>query len=357
MRVPRPSHSELLELLSITDAAELDALFKRAYEVKRQYIGTKVWFRGIIELSNICSKDCYYCGIRSSNTNVKRYTVSHEEVVKEARWCYEQGYGSIVLQGGERSNKAWTDQITDLVYAIKDVSDGKLGITLSFGEQSKEVYQQWLDAGAHRYLLRVETANPELYKQLHPQGHSFENRVKSLGYLKEVGYQVGTGVMMGLPGQTLADLANDVLFFYDIDVDMIGMGPFIPHKDTPFGHLVSGFDEAHALQLGLKMIAVCRIFLRDINIASTTALQALKSDGRELGLLAGANIIMPNVTDTKFREGYQLYEGKPNLNENATETMQSLEDTITAMGETVAYGEWGDSAHFFKRTNQQAKTL
>ena len=356
MRFPRPSHSELLELLSITDSSELDALFKRAYEVKKQYIGTKVWFRGIIELSNICSKDCYYCGIRSSNTNVKRYTVSHAEVIKEARWCYEQGYGSIVLQSGERSNKAWIDQITDLIYAIKDVSDGKLGITISFGEQSKEVYKQWLDAGAHRYLLRVETSNPELYKKLHPQNHSFESRVKSLGYLKEVGYQVGTGVMMGLPGQTLADLANDVLFFYDIDVDMIGMGPFIPHKDTPFGHLVDSFDETTALQLGLKMIAVCRIFLRDINIASTTALQALKSDGRELGLLAGANIIMPNVTDTKFREGYQLYEGKPNLNENASETMQSLEDKITAMGETVAYGEWGDSAHFFKRTNQE-KTL
>lgn len=356
MRFPRPSHAELLELLSITDPAELATLYKRAYEVKKQYIGTKVWFRGIIELSNICSKDCYYCGIRSSNANVTRYTVSHDEVVKEARWCYEQGYGSIVLQAGERSNKAWTDQITDLIYAIKDASDGKLGITISFGEQSKEVYKQWLDAGAHRYLLRVETANPELYKQLHPAGHSFENRVKSLGYLKEVGYQVGTGVMMGLPGQTLADLANDVLFFYDIDVDMIGMGPFIPHKDTPFGHLVSSFDDSHALQLGLKMIAACRIYLKDINIASTTALQALKSDGRELGLLAGANIIMPNVTDTKFREGYQLYEGKPNLNENASETMQSLEDKITAMGETVAYGEWGDSVHFFKRTNQ-SKTM
>lgn len=357
MRFSRPSHSEILKLLSLTEAEDLDALFKRAYEVKKRYIGTKVWFRGIIELSNICSKDCYYCGIRSGNSHVSRYTVSHEEVVKEARWCYEQGYGSIVLQAGERSDGEWTQQITDLIHQIKGVSQGKLGITLSLGEQSLEVYKQWLEAGAHRYLLRVETTNPSLYKKLHPADHSFDDRVKCLGYLKEAGYQVGTGVMMGLPGQSLADLANDLLFFYDIDVDMIGMGPFIPHKDTPFGDLVSSFDDAAALQLGLKMIAVCRIFLKDINIASTTALQALKSDGRELGLLAGANIIMPNITDTKFREGYQLYEGKPNLNENASETRHSLEEKIKAIGETVAYGEWGDSTHYFKRTNTQAKIL
>ena len=163
--------------------------------------------------------------------------------------------------------------------------------------------------------------------------------------------------MMGLPGQSLKDLANDVLFFHDIDVDMIGMGPFIPHKDTPFGDMVASFDDANALELGLKMIAVCRIFLKDINIASTTALQALKSDGRELGLLAGANIIMPNITDTKFREGYQLYEGKPNLNENASQTRHSLEEKIKAIGETVAYHEWGDSAHFYKRTGTLPKII
>ncbi|NLK49254.1 MAG: [FeFe] hydrogenase H-cluster radical SAM maturase HydE [Candidatus Cloacimonetes bacterium] len=352
MRFPRPDKDEIISLLSITDPQELKELYARAYDVKTQYIGRKVWFRGIIELSNICSKDCFYCGIRSGNPSVSRYTISPEEVVEEARWCYEQGYGSIVLQAGERSDSTWTELISKLLRQIKEVSGGKLGITLSLGEQSKDIYRQWFDAGAHRYLLRVETTNAHLYKELHPPDHSFENRVKCLGYLREVGYQVGTGVMIGLPNQSLADLADDLLFFYDIDIDMIGMGPFIPHKDTPLGHLVPSHNPEEAIELGLKMIAASRIFLKDVNIASTTALQALREDGRELGLLAGANIIMPNVTDTSYRRGYQLYEGKPHLDENASDSRDSLQQNIEAIGETIAYNEWGDSAHFWARTNK-----
>lgn len=353
MRFPRPEKSEIVSMLAIQDPIQLKALFSRAYEVKKKYIGTKVWFRGIIELSNVCSKDCFYCGIRSSNENLGRYTIAPDEVIKEAQWCYEQGYGSIVLQAGERSDSVWTAQIGDMVQEIKCISDGRLGITLSLGEQSEDIYAQWFEAGAHRYLLRVETSNPRLYKELHPPDHSFEDRVKCLKSLRKVGYQVGTGVMIGLPNQTLEDLAEDLLFFYDIDIDMIGMGPFIPHKDTPYGDLVASHDSEQAISLGLKMIAACRILLRDVNIASTTALQALKEDGRELGLLAGANIIMPNITDTSFRRGYQLYEGKPALDENASESRDSLERKINSIGETVAYHEWGDSAHFMART--QAK--
>lgn len=342
-------------MLSITDPDELKALFARAYEVKKQYIGTKVWFRGIIELSNICSKDCFYCGIRSGNDKVSRYTILPEEVIHEARWCYEQGYGSIVLQAGERSDSVWTDLITRLVSEIKQISNGELGITLSLGEQSEDVYRQWFEAGAHRYLLRVETSNPVLYKELHPADHIFEDRVKCLHSLKKAGYQVGTGVMIGLPGQSVEDLADDLLFFYDLDVDMIGMGPFIPHKDTPFGHLVPAHDSEYAINMGLKMIAACRICLRDVNIASTTALQALHEKGREMGLLAGANIIMPNITDTSFRRGYQLYEGKPALDENAAESRDSLEQKIKSIGESVAYYEWGDSAHFRARKTDENK--
>lgn len=157
--------------------------------------------------------------------------------------------------------------------------------------------------------------------------------------------------MIGLPGQTMADIADDILFFYDEDVDMLGMGPYIPHHNTPLKHLVEGFDPDNALQLGLKLIAACRIALKDINIATTTALQALHPDGREQGLLAGANVLMPNITNTEFRDGYQLYEGKPNLDENADETMDSLSQKISAIGESIGFDEWGDSVHFAKRMN------
>ncbi len=344
----RPNRDELIAMLSLTDPSETEALYRRAYEVKRRYVGTKVYFRGLIELSNICSKDCHYCGIRSGNPNVRRYTICRDEVIAEAKWCFEQRYGSIVLQAGEREDAAWTDFVTDLIQGIKEVSGGELGITLSLGEQTDEVYRRWHEAGAHRYLLRIETSNPALYQTLHPADHSFEKRLNCLRTLKKLGYQVGTGVMIGLPGQTVADLADDILFFYDEDIDMLGMGPFIPHHETPLAHLVDGYDAGAALDGGLKMIAACRIALKDVNIASTTALQALMSTGRELGLLAGANIIMPNITDTRFRESYQLYEGKPGLDENAISSREGLERSILTIGESIGYGEWGDSRHFRK---------
>ncbi len=345
----RPDRNELIRILSLQDEDELKDLYKRAYEIKKREVGTKVYFRGIIELSNVCSKNCYYCGIRSGNTDFKRYTISMQEALEEAKWCYEQGYGSLVIQAGERTDAAWVDFITELVTNIKELSDGKLGITLSLGEQSEEAYARWFAAGAHRYLLRIETTNEGLYKTLHPADHSFGNRKECLRSLRRVGYQVGTGVMIGLPGQTMADVADDILFFYDEDIDMLGMGPYIPHQSTPLKHLVAGFDNDNALKLGLKLIAACRIALIDINIATTTALQALHPEGRELGLLAGANVLMPNVTDTKYRDGYQLYEGKPNLDENAEETVSSLTNKIIAIGETVGFNEWGDSVHFAKR--------
>jgi len=347
----RPDKQELIDLLSITAEAELQELYNRAYEIKKAQVGTKVYFRGIIELSNICSKNCYYCGIRSGNPDFTRYTIPLEEALKEAKWCYEQRYGSLVIQAGERTDQAWIDYVSELIQGIKKLSDGKLGITLSLGEQSEQVYRRWFEDGAHRYLLRIETTNPELYKTLHPADHSFEYRKNCLKLLRKVGYQVGTGVMVGLPGQTIEDIAEDILFFYDQDIDMLGMGPYIPHHGTPLAHLVDAFDEAAALKMGLKLIAACRIALQDINIATTTALQALHPEGREMGLLAGANVLMPNITDTQFREGYQLYEGKPCLDENADQCIGCLSRRIEAIGESIGFDEWGDSVHYFKRTN------
>ena len=345
----RPDKNILQELLSTEGKENLQALYNKAYDVKKQYVGTTVYLRGLIELSNICSKNCYYCGIRSGNQEIKRYQISYDEAIAEAQLCLQMHYGSIVIQAGEREDKSWIDFITKFIQGIKELSEGKLGITLSLGEQDLEVYQRWFEAGAHRYLLRIETSNKELYRTLHPDNHSFEKRLKCLNLIQECGYQVGTGVMIGLPGQTIEDLANDILFFYDLDVDMLGMGPFIPHHNTPLKYLAESFSPLEALTMGLKMIAVCRIALKDVNIASTTALQALHPLGRELGLTAGANVLMPNITDTKYREGYQLYEGKPGLNETAIQLQKELEQRIIAIGETIGYDEWGDSKHYYNR--------
>ena len=345
----RPDKKILQELLSTEGKENLQALYNKAYEVKKQYVGTTVYLRGLIELSNICSKNCYYCGIRSGNKELQRYQISYEEALAEAKLCLQMHYGSIVIQAGEREDKPWVDFITKLIQGIKELSEGKLGITLSLGEQNLEVYQRWFEAGAHRYLLRIETSNKELYSTLHPVNHNFEKRLKCLNLIQECGYQVGTGVMVGLPGQTIEDLANDILFFYDLDVDMLGMGPFIPHHNTPLKYLSESFRPLEALTMGLKMIATCRIALKDVNIASTTALQALHPIGRELGLKAGANVLMPNITDTKYREGYQLYEGKPGLKETAIQFQKDLEERIVSLGETIGYDEWGDSKHYYQR--------
>lgn len=343
------TREDLIALLSLTDPEERAALYRAAYEVKRREVGTTVHFRGLIEWSNRCRKDCYYCGIRQSNAKLDRYDLSEEEILEAARFIHERGYGSLVLQGGERQSAAFTSLIEGLVQKIKALSNGELGITLSLGEQTPETYARWFAAGAHRYLLRIETSNPALYKTLHPADHSFETRVACLQSLRAAGYQVGTGVMIGLPGQTAADLADDILFFKALDVDMIGMGPFIPHHDTPLADSMPGFDGAEQLARGLVMIAVTRLYLKDVNIAAATALQALRHDGRELGLLAGANILMPNVTEPKYRRGYQLYDGKPCLDENAELCSHCLERRIAAIGETIGYGQWGDSRHAAKR--------
>jgi len=348
----RPDKQELIKLLSLQDKAEIQALFNRAYEIKVQNVGNTVFFRGIIELSNICTKNCFYCGIRRDNSNVERYLMTKEEVIEAALWSYEQGYGSVVIQSGEREDDLFTSLITETLYEIKEASKGELGITLSLGEQTFDVYKKWYDAGAHRYLLRIETSNPDLYQKLHPKDHNWEHRVQCLKDLKSIGYQAGTGVMIGLPHQSIEDLANDILFFYDMDIDMLGMGPFIPHTDTPFKGFADDFVAETALENALKMIAVCRIALPDINIASTTALQALNPTGREMGLLAGANIIMPNITDTKYRSNYQLYDGKPCLDENATMCRGCLENRIRSIGETIGYNQWGDSAHHRNKSSK-----
>lgn len=343
------TRQEILHWLTTTDQAEVGGLLRRAYDTKTARIGRKVHLRGIIEFSNICAKNCLYCGIRRENAHTNRYQMTLEEVLKCSEWALRAGYGSIVLQAGERTDAAFVRLVEEAVRAIKQLEGGALGITLSLGEQTEKTYRRWFDAGAHRYLLRIETSNPLLYAQLHPEDHSWSARRECLGLLRSIGYQVGTGVMIGLPGQTPEDLASDLDFYRAADVDMVGMGPYIVHADTPLAEKAGDFDPKRQLDLALRMIALTRLAMPDINIAATTALQTLHPEGREMGLKAGANIIMPNLTPTRYRSMYQLYDGKPCLDENAAMCRDCLAGRIAAIGEEIGYGAHGDAPHFFHR--------
>ena len=342
------THRELAEVLAWPDAS---ALFAAAYAVKCRVIGKFVSFRGLVEFGNVCEKDCYYCGIRKSNGNVRCYRMDADEIVREAEWALKAGYGSLVLQSGELTGEANVAFVEDVLKRIHALGGDDFGVTISLGEQSEETYRRWREAGAHRYLLRIETSNPELYAKLHPADHSWERRRDCLKALRRCGYQVGTGVMAGLPGQTTDDLAADIEFFAAEDVDMIGMGPYIPHGDTPLGKGIEWTSEHRKsrLELGLRMIAATRLYLHDVNIAAATALQALDPEGREKGLLAGANVIMPNVTETRYRADYQLYEGKPCLDENSGLCRGCLERRIAAIGETILWNQRGDSPRWGRR--------
>ena len=347
------THGEIVSLLSLEDT---DELFSAAYQLKCRYVGKTVSMRGIIEMGNVCAKDCYYCGIRRGNPNVKRYQLSEDDVVRMARWSFEQGYGSVVLQSGELESERNTEYIERILKRIREFGGDAFGITLSLGEQTEEVYRRWREAGAHRYLLRIESSVPELYAKLHPADHSFERRAECLRVLKRLGYQTGSGVMIGLPGQTLDDLAHDIEFYHALDLDMIGMGPYLPHADTPMGRGLELTDAyaAAQLKLGLKMIAVTRLYLHDVNIAATTALQALDDRGREQGILSGANVLMPNVTDTEYRRNYQLYENKPCLDENSAKCRNCLNWRVLAIGETINWGQRGDPPHYNAKNPRKA---
>lgn len=339
---------EILVLLNSSSMESIE-LFRKAEEIRREFVGNRVYLRGLIEISNICKKNCYYCGIRSGNHKVKRYELSDKEIIEAALIAHKNGLASIALQSGEIENPAFTARISRLLKKIMEISDSQLGITLALGEQSEDVYKEWFDAGARRYLLRIETSDRELYGRLHPDdsGHSFNRRVECLKSLQKIGYQTGTGVMIGLPFQSINDLAHDIIFMRGLDIDMVGMGPYIEHPLTPLienkSHLMSKNDR---LELSLKMIAVMRIVMKDINIVAATALDAIDPNGREKALRSGANIIMPNITPEQYNDSYYLYDGKPSANDSDG---LSLKDSLIAKGFEIGTGEWGDSQHFLRR--------
>lgn len=348
------SREELITLLQTT-GEERTLLFKKAAEVKEKHIGNKVWFRGLIEFSNVCGKDCFYCGIRKGNKNIQRYNLSDEEIIAAARFAYENKYGSIALQSGEIEAESFTGRVESLVKRIKELSDGELGITLSVGEQDPEIYRRWYEAGAHRYLLRIESTNERLYRKIHPDNskHDFRRRLDCLKSLQDIGYQTGTGVMIGLPFQTTDDLAGDLLFFNEFNIDMCGMGPYIEHADTPLIQYASDLMPLKdRFDLTLKMIAVLRIMMKDINIVAATALQAIDPIGREKAVMTGANIIMPNITPGRYRDSYKLYDNKPCTDDSAEDCQSCLEARITLANAEVVYGEWGDSQHYQRRRNK-----
>lgn len=354
------SRDEIIYMLNLEKQDEIELLRDAAYSTMSKFVGEKVYFRGLIEFSNICLNDCFYCGIRKSNKNFHRYNLDKDQIIEAVKLAMEFNYGSVVLQSGERTDESFIEHVLDLVKTIKSISTNDifpegLGITLCVGEQSKETYQRFFDAGAHRYLLRIESTNESLFKSIHPPELDFNKRMDCLKSLKEIGFQVGTGVMIGLPGQTIENLADDIIFFKEMDVDMIGMGPFIPHKDTQYAYMIEEDEKSKwkNYELALKMIAVTRLVLQNVNMASTTALQAINPFGREEGLRYGANIIMPQLTPTEVRKEYQLYDGKPCMDEFAKECHLCLSGRIASINREIGYGEWGDSKHYFSRTQNE----
>ncbi len=349
------SKQDIISLLK-ADEKERQLIFNKANKVKEKYVGLKTYYRGLVEFSNECYKNCYYCGIRAGNKEVARYDISDEQILESVKFAYENKYASVVFQAGERDDPIFIERIENLLKKAKKITHNKIGITISLGEQSLETYKKWFDAGAHRYLLRIETTNKELYYKIHPQNnkHSFEKRLAALNSLQKAGYQTGTGVMIGLPFQTYEHLAEDLLFFKKFDIDMVGMGPYIEHADTPlYDHRDILLPLKERFNLSMKMIAVLRIMMKDINIAAATALQAIDPIGREKALKVGANIIMPNITPTINRENYQLYENKPCIDEGADDCTSCLEARIVIAGDDLGYDEWGDSPHFIKRKQKE----
>jgi biotin synthase len=332
--------------------ADEKILFKYAAKIKEESIGNTVYLRCLIEMSNVCAKDCLYCGIRNSNSNTNRYSLSEDEVLEAIRFAHENRYGSVAIRSGELTGKGFTDKINRIVQQSNRLTNSEIGITLSCGEQTEETYRQWFESGAHSYLLRIESSTEELYYRIHPQddNHSFESRLNAMKTLKKIGYQVGTGVMVGLPFQTIEHLADDLLFMKNFDIDMCGMGPYIEHKDTPlYEHKDILIPLQERFRLTLRMIAILRIMMKDINIAAITALQTIDKIGREKAIQIGANILMPNITPGKYRDSYALYENKPCTDENADDCKNCIDVRVHLVNHKVGYAAWGDSNRFERR--------
>ncbi|MDZ5254646.1 [FeFe] hydrogenase H-cluster radical SAM maturase HydE [Clostridium sp. LIBA-8841] len=329
------SREEIIALLK--DDSINEELFKAADEVRKKYLGDEVHLRGLIEFTNICKRNCMYCGLRRDNKNLNRYRLSHEEIIDFAKKAVGYGYKTLVLQGGE--DDYFT--VERLIPIVKDLKALGVALTLSIGERPFKEYKMLKEAGADRFLLRIETTDKKLYEELDP-GMSHENRIQCLKNLRELGYEVGSGCLIGLPGQTIESIADDILFFKELDVDMNGIGPFIPNEDTPLKD-----SEGGTFEMALKVTALVRLLLPDINIPATTAIESLNKQGRVIALQSGANVVMPNVTEGEYRKLYALYPGKICTGDTPAHCRGCITGKIRGIGRIVSDGP-GFRANGFK---------
>jgi biotin synthase len=347
-----PSLELLRDLLSGGGPDEV--LFRSSHLKLLEEMGGQVYLRGLVEISNICRKNCFYCGLRRDNTYIDRYSMRPAEIMGSLRRGYRQGLRSFLLQSGEFLGEEHIEMVAGILRKCSSTMPGAR-MVLSLGELPEEIYDRLRKAGGHRYLLRIETSSPELYRHFHPDDplHSHGSRLRALEYLRDSGWQTGTGVLIGLPGQTAADLAEDILFMKRMDMDMVGMGPYIESPDTP---LLDRADEILPAEtrtiLTLRMIALARLALPGVNIAATTALQTLSNSGLERGLLAGANVIMPNLTPERYRESYSLYTGKTRAGDTPSEMMDALRVMCLAIGRELKLYDPGDPPHYRERTGR-----
>ena len=327
--------SEIKSLVETDDKGVSNFIVKYADETRQKYYGKKVFLRGLIEISSYCKNDCFYCGIRRSNKNAERYRLSREEILSCCENGYELGFRTFVMQGGEDSY--FTDDfMCSLISEIKSKYPD-CAVTLSLGERSYESYRRMKEAGADRYLLRHETASDELYRKLHPKEMSLANRKQCLFSLRELGYQVGSGFMVGVPFQTTENIVEDLRFLQELQPHMIGIGPFVPHHETPFSDKKGG-----TLELTLRILGILRLMFPKALIPATTALGTVSPDGRELGLKTGCNVVMPNLSPVGVRKKYDLYDNKICTGEESAECVECLENRIRSAGYEVS-SERGDA--------------
>lgn len=326
-RTLRPE--EFRQLLTGCDAETLRYINQQAREVSLLHFGNKIYIRGLIEVSNCCRNNCYYCGIRKGNPNIERYRLSEKSILDCCNQGYELGFRTFVLQGGE--DPALTDERIERIVSGIRKNFPDCAITLSLGEKPREAYERFFRAGANRYLLRHETYDRVHYRKLHPTEMSADRRLQCLQDLKDIGYQTGTGIMVGSPGQTVEHLVQDVLFIEQLRPEMIGIGPFLPHQDTPFAQYPSGTVEQTIL-----LLSIFRLMHPSALIPATTALATLAPEGRERGILAGANVVMPNLSPQEERKKYTLYNNKASLGAESAEGLAMLQKQLQAIGYEIS---------------------
>ncbi|MCR5249490.1 MAG: [FeFe] hydrogenase H-cluster radical SAM maturase HydE [Lachnospiraceae bacterium] len=344
-REGRLSEAEYAKLIRDRDEEASELLAELAVKKRKAVFGDAVYIRGLIEISSICRNNCLYCGIRRDNRKADRYRLTKEEILSCADEGYGLGFRTFVLQGGEDPYYA-DDVLCEIVSEIKRVHPD-CAVTLSLGERSRESYQKLCDAGADRYLLRHETADAEHYSKLHPKEMSFENRMRCLTDLKEIGYQVGCGFMVGSPFQTNETLAKDLKFIEMFRPDMCGIGPFIPHHETPFGG-----EKPGTVECTLFLLSVIRLILPEVLLPATTALGTLDPNGREKGILAGANVVMPNLSPVEVRKKYELYDNKICTGEESAQCLQCLEARMSSVGYHLVTDRGDSPEHLRKRTKK-----